>query len=553
MIEMMKKLMVVFFILIGMRGMGQVPTWEWARQGVCNSNGNSDETNIATDAYGNVYETGIFTGTLSFDNYSLTGVNSVYLVKYNSSGNVIWAKCSSGTGDGIAYGIATDFEGNIYITGGSQSPSIIFGSYTIINDSSPSFHIFIVKYDPNGNVLWGKGIDGIGVGNAITTDASGNIFLTGYFISQILTCGTHSINNLGYSNIFIAKFDPMGNPIWVKDFGGSGDDVGNSITHDNFGNFYLGGTFGSPIAYFGVDSIINLGVNDLLFARFDSSGNVIWLKSGIGVAASIDYCYGLATDSQGNIYAAGGFNSPTNIFGSDTLINYGGGWTVFIVKYDSSGNVLWAKSSVGNGLAYSITSDSSGNTFLCGTLNALDLIFDTVNIPLPSGYYDAMFMVKYNSSGNALFGFGFTSGGDDYSSVALDPFGSLYLGGDFFNVNPFIIGNDSLILSGLETPFIAKFGLPGDGIPKISPQPTISLFPNPFSTTATLSIRNYESGMGNGEVRIINLLGQEVKTIPIINQKEITINRDNLAEGMYFYKIIGNNNESIAVGKIVIQ
>jgi hypothetical protein len=44
-----------------------------------------------------------------------------------------------------------------------------------------------------------------------------------------------------------------------------------------------------------------------------------------------------------------------------------------------------------------------------------------------------------------------------------------------------------------------------------------------------------------------------MKTIPIINQKEITINRDNLAEGMYFYKIINQNKETVAVGKMVIE
>ena len=93
----------------------------------------------------------------------------------------------------------------------------------------------------------------------------------------------------------------------------------------------------------------------------------------------------------------------------------------------------------------------------------------------------------------------------------------------------------------------------GVGIPQISPQPSISLFPNPFSTTATLSIRNYELGIRSGEVQIINLLGQDVKTIPIINQNEITINRDNLAEGMYFYKIINQNKETVAVGKMVIE
>jgi hypothetical protein len=81
----------------------------------------------------------------------------------------------------------------------------------------------------------------------------------------------------------------------------------------------------------------------------------------------------------------------------------------------------------------------------------------------------------------------------------------------------------------------------------------VKIFPNPFSTTATLLIKNEELGITNGEVQIINLLGQEVKTIPIINQKEIIINRENLPTGMYFYKIIGKNNETVAVGKMVVE
>ena len=85
----------------------------------------------------------------------------------------------------------------------------------------------------------------------------------------------------------------------------------------------------------------------------------------------------------------------------------------------------------------------------------------------------------------------------------------------------------------------------------------INLYPNPFSNNATLSIRNYELGIRNGEVKIINLIGQEVKTIPIINHNTdpifITIKRDNLPSGMYFYKLISDGKETVAEGKMVVE
>ena len=90
-----------------------------------------------------------------------------------------------------------------------------------------------------------------------------------------------------------------------------------------------------------------------------------------------------------------------------------------------------------------------------------------------------------------------------------------------------------------------------EGIQELKNEISISISPNPFSTSTTLLI--------NGEIKvnsylyIYNLLGQEVKTIPINNQKEIIINRDNLPDGMYFYKIIGNTREALATGKMVIQ
>jgi hypothetical protein len=124
--------------------------------------------------------------------------------------------------------------------------------------------------------------------------------------------------------------------------------------------------------------------------------------------------------------------------------------------------------------------------------------------------------------------------------------------GNQFDVG-FSIDNNGYVYSS-NTDTINKFWeySPTTGINQISNPIKTTLYPNPFSITATLAINGVETQLITS-LQIFNLIGQEVKTIPIINQKEIIINRDNLADGMYFYKIIGNNNETIAVGKMVIQ
>ena len=560
----MKKWMVVFLVLIGMRGMGQVPTWEWARDGICNNSGGggADVYGIASDNIGNVYLTGYFTDTLSFGSYTLINhsyLGNVFTVKYDSSGNLIWAVCANDSARVRPYGIATDVFGNVFITGYFSTPTVTFGSFTLINNHS-LYDIFIVKYDSNGNVIWANGIDGNGYdhGYAIATDALGNCYVTGTFDSPSLTFGTHTINNGGTTNIFLVKYDALGNAIWAQRAGGNYIDGGYGVSSDSDGNILLTGYFRSAVSYFGTDSLIRSGNSyNFFIAKYDSTGNEIWSRGANEGIGNFD-CIGasIISDANANIYVTGEFNSPTIIFSSDTLTRLGNlaAFNCFVVKYDSAGNSLWAKNSLGNG--QSIICDMASNVYVAGSIpnTYTTITFDTLTLNEPSGSdtLDPMFVVKYNSSGHAIYGLLLPSGGDDYSGVALGPSNSLYIGGDFFRINPYIFGNDSLILTGAETPFVAKLGYPIiEGIPIVSPQPTISLFPNPFSTSTTLLI--------NGEIKenshlyIYNLLGEEVKTIPIINQKEITINRDNLADGMYFYKIIGNNNESIATGKMIVE
>src|SRR5690606_37819831 len=107
--------------------------------------------------------------------------------------------------------------GNAYITGYFYDSSIWFGPYHLTKNTTTVSDLFIVKYDTNGNELWAKTEGGTGddVWRSIATDANGNVFLTGYFKSPSITIGTTTLSNVGTAtsslNIFVVKYDSSGN------------------------------------------------------------------------------------------------------------------------------------------------------------------------------------------------------------------------------------------------------------------------------------------------------------------------------------------------------
>ena len=88
------------------------------------------------------------------------------------------------------------------------------------------------------NWLWTKAAVGSNVdeGKAVSTDPSGNIYVTGLFYGPSITFGSYSLANVGGQDIYVVKYDASGNVLWAKSAGGSKDDAGNSISTDAFGN-----------------------------------------------------------------------------------------------------------------------------------------------------------------------------------------------------------------------------------------------------------------------------------------------------------------------------
>lgn len=166
-----------------------------------------------TDPFGNVYLAGLFfSKTIIAENTTLinNGLINSFITKYDNNGKLLWAK-SAGGNNGEAPATATrefyaDDNGNAFCTGSNWSEFTFAGKS--IKTVAGSEDIFLLKYDKDGNEIWGVDYGGSGrnAGRGITTDKNGNIFLTGSFDEKSLKIDTHTLTNAGDSDIFIVKF-----------------------------------------------------------------------------------------------------------------------------------------------------------------------------------------------------------------------------------------------------------------------------------------------------------------------------------------------------------
>ncbi|MFA4852315.1 MAG: SBBP repeat-containing protein [Bacteroidales bacterium] len=254
---------------------------------------------VAVDSSGNTYVVGSFSShTLSFGFNTLTNTDSIgttsdlFLAKYDTYGNVLWAKSAGGTSDDLANSVAVDSSGNTYLAGRFRSPTITFGSTTLTNAGVNHADIFLAKYDANGNVLWAKSSGGTGNdwANSVAVDASGNTYLTGVFISPTITFGSTTLTNASYNSqdMFLAKYDTSGYVLWAKSAGGTYDDEAFSITVDASGNIYLAGYFFSSTITFGFTVLTNAdntgNTSDMFLTKLSASTGINELSNLLNIS-----------------------------------------------------------------------------------------------------------------------------------------------------------------------------------------------------------------------------------------------------------------------------
>ncbi|NCU30002.1 hypothetical protein EOM60_05390, partial [Candidatus Saccharibacteria bacterium] len=298
---------------------------------------------VAVDADENAYVVGA-------DGYSQV------LVKFDSVGIEQWSKSWGGDGYSVAYGVALDSSGNIFVAGSSNSTGL--SSETTFGDQT------LVKYNSSGVEQWSKSWGGDGLDEAydVALDSSGNIYVVGYSKSSGLSSETT------YGDQTLVKYNSSGVEQWSKSWGGAGIDIAHKLALDSSGNIFVVGSSNST----GLSSETAYG--DQTLVKYNSSGVEQWSKSWGGDRS--DIAYGIALDSSGNIYTTGisastGLSSETT-YGDQTL-----------VKYNNLGVEQWSKSmgDVGYDVGYAVTVSSAGDIYV-------------------SGDSASQSIVKYNSNGD---------------------------------------------------------------------------------------------------------------------------------------------------------
>jgi hypothetical protein len=271
---------------------------------------------VSTDRVsGNIYITGSFSGSAHFGSKDITsfGGDDIFLIAYDSSGSVLWAKnFGSKIGD-VGYGITTGNLGNIAVTGTFGDTADFGGKKLIAKGKSD---IFIAKYTSAGDLLWAEQAadTSYGQGASVVMDSKENVYVTGRFYFD----GSGIVPDCdGTGNIYIAKYNSDGVKQWMKCAGNGGEESGDAIALDSSGYIYVTGGFDFRID-FGSGQIQNLGLIDAYIAKFNSSGIAQW-SDRIGGDGD-DEGTSVAIDPLGNILFAGGF-SDTCAFGSFTLLS----------------------------------------------------------------------------------------------------------------------------------------------------------------------------------------------------------------------------------------
>lgn len=305
-----------------------------------------------------------------------------------------WMQKSGSATVDEGYAISIDANGNTYTTG-YFTGNATFGSTTL--NSSGSTDIFLTKTDNQGNYIWAVKAGGSGSdrGLNIKTDPQGNSYVTGFF-NGTANFGTQQIISSGNQDIFIAKYDPNGTLIWVVKAGGTGADIGNGIAVDVSGNIFITGTFNST-ANFGTTVLTASGTNsDAFTTKLNASGTFLWTEQGSGPLniKGVD----VTTDNQGNVYVTGQFSGDItfDVLHTNTMLN-----VIFLVKYNNQGQEQWFKiigAGVSN-ISNAITSDVNGNIYLTGDFTGSLTFFSTTNYTLSNTFSNKVFIAKYDNTG----------------------------------------------------------------------------------------------------------------------------------------------------------
>jgi hypothetical protein len=522
----------------------QHPTWDWAKCGI--ASGESVNADVLVSSSGNVYVSGTFSGSLKLGAFSLLshGKKDAYIAKYDPLGNTIWAKSLGGDKDDLSSGVVEDLAGNIYYTG-YYTDSADMDAHKLLSYGGED--VFLIKLDADGKVIWSKTEggaynDNAGPNSAIAIDKKGNVITTGVFgIGGSLPAasadfGGHMLYSSGSNAMFLVKHDSAGNVIWARKAGDVQSVLATDVQCDAMNNCYVLGGFGNRM-YFDSKKIIAGGsaISNMFLAKYDSAGMIQWVKTGSGYTISggsgSDFiALSLAVDSLGNSVAIGTTFNCDVMFDAYGARGRGHNDDIFMVKFDSSGNALWAKGIGGDGFDYgnAVCMDKQSNIYITGTVGAGAVIGDTI-----LGSNQIIYVAKYNPNGDALWAVTGDGDGDEQGNgIGLDLNGTVYIVGDFKSSSTWFGAHTIINATTSRTQFLAKLNTHTTGIYP-SKMPSTCIFPNPVRDV--FYVRQTD-GLRYKQLTIFDISGRVVITKELSADHVQAISVSSITNGVYFLR-----------------
>jgi len=545
MIKKIKIIAFIYFSLITSFSFGQ--NWIWAFSG-----GNTlteEAKSISTDLNGNAFVAGVFKDSIFNGNNKLYshGNDDIFIAKFDNSGNLLWTRCFGGSqNDGYGVCLKTDLYGNCYVTG-AYSYTAHIGSLTLSNGYSNN--VFLLKFNSIGNIIFAKDYlsSGSSVGYGIDIDFAQNCYITGYFYNELFAI-PNNVQSVGSHDIFIAKTDIQGNIIWSRSAGGNSYDTGGGVSIDINGNVYITGYFNNA-SQFGSMVVNSSGGDDIFVAKYSNTGNLIWVSRTYGAGV---YDLGLKIRTfNDKVYLVGQFEDVITI-GSQIFSSFGLS-DGFVSMLDSSGSFLWTKQLGGQGSdrLTDLNVVNNNNVFIAGWCNGI-AVFD--NVIVSTGNNQNGIICLLDASGN-LVNYKLASGNGNnlFNSIAVQQLGEVFVAGAV--ADTLFLDNLMIHSNGASDALIAKVIFEVNSSNEISLE-GLKVLNNIFTNESSPFL--VSSVMQNlHTLEIMDVKGSVLQKLPATilypNEKFIIKNTflKNLSLGVYYLKIVLKDSNKTQYFKII--
>jgi hypothetical protein len=524
----MKKIVLCLLLLFSLHSFAQ-PAIQWEKSlgsyfndyGYCIANTNDGGVIVA----GQGGSGGDITGN--------HGSYDCWVVKLSNTGTIQWAKCYGGTDEDEPNSIIQTNDGGY-----------IFAGYTISTDGDivgnhGQSDILVVKLNDTGAIQWTKCYGGTGDDRAssIQQTTEGGFVIAGYTSSN-----DGDVNgNHGGGDCWIIKINDTGAIQWQKCYGGTNGESATSIVQtSDSGYAFTANTYSNDGDVTGIH-----GIDDYWVVKLDTGGAIQWAK-----------CYGGSQDDEPSSiiqsldggYAVAGFTGSSD---GDVSGNHGN-YDYWIIKLSDTGALQWSKCLGGSLLdeAYSIVQTPDSNFVVAGVTGSMDGDVSGGGWHGSGDYW----VVKLDINGNIKWQkcYGGTHADGAHGMVITTDGGYAIIGDSYSNEGD-VTGHHGSAGSNTDYWVVKLAPDTATGINEINKAiDLVNIYPNPFNNMTTIFISDVIKDK-NITLSTYSLLGQKVNNIYIGDKKEITFDRDILPAGMYFYKLIGDKQEIIAIGKLIIE